>query len=326
MARPSTLVDQTLTRVRYGPSARCWSWNMVGLDVGWRIRRSATRHLDDVARAQALPRRTVSRGQGPPTGRKTGARAGISTTKRKTRPVPTRQSNPCCASGARRRGNRSGARSRPRRLSNAASMRSSMKAHVFFDDGIVPRLSDVDTIFVHGFGFPARRGGPPVVRRFRSASTKVYAARSSSFHLRFGDTWAAGAVARNALAREGSSFYAHAAKATSKGEQLAWLPSPSYATARLRFLTRRLRPAVPRLASGNPTGWASFLADRSHCVSPVSSPGRASARSITAAEVARAFWARRVRACPKPELFAEFCRVRWATQIMHLGLPPSARA
>jgi 3-hydroxyacyl-CoA dehydrogenase len=71
------------------------------------------------------------------------------------------------------------------------------------EEGIALRAVDIDIIYVHGYGFPAHRGGPMWFADTVGIS-KVYE-RVSGFQRQFGDTWAPAPLLKD-LAATGLSF------------------------------------------------------------------------------------------------------------------------
>jgi len=71
------------------------------------------------------------------------------------------------------------------------------------EDRLVLRASDIDVIYVNGYGFPAWRGGPMFFAD-RVGLSKVYD-RVSAFHREFGSRWTPAPLLER-LAREGRSF------------------------------------------------------------------------------------------------------------------------
>jgi len=57
------------------------------------------------------------------------------------------------------------------------------------DEGIAYRSSDLDIMYIHGYGFPAWRGGPMRYAELRSLAEVL--ADIDMFHTRFGDRWQA---------------------------------------------------------------------------------------------------------------------------------------
>jgi len=55
------------------------------------------------------------------------------------------------------------------------------------DEGLAYRSSDIDIIYIHGYGFPAWRGGPMKFAELRSLAEVL--SDIDIFHKRFGDRW-----------------------------------------------------------------------------------------------------------------------------------------
>ena len=73
------------------------------------------------------------------------------------------------------------------------------------DDGIALRASDIDVVYVHGYGFPKYRGGP-MYYADQVGLDSVYR-DIVSFHQLYGDAWRPAPLLKR-LAEEGSSFSA----------------------------------------------------------------------------------------------------------------------
>lgn len=71
------------------------------------------------------------------------------------------------------------------------------------DEGIALRSSDIDVIYINGYGFPAHRGGPMFYAD--SVGLGVVYERVREFHQRFGAHWTPAPLLER-LAREGGSF------------------------------------------------------------------------------------------------------------------------
>jgi 3-hydroxyacyl-CoA dehydrogenase len=71
------------------------------------------------------------------------------------------------------------------------------------DLGLALRASDIDTIYVNGYGFPAWRGGPLFYAD--RVGLDVVHARVSAFHRELGPRWAPAPLLER-LAREGGTF------------------------------------------------------------------------------------------------------------------------
>ncbi len=55
------------------------------------------------------------------------------------------------------------------------------------EEGIAYRSDDIDIIYIHGYGFPAWRGGPMKYAELRSLAEVL--SDIDIFHMRFGDRW-----------------------------------------------------------------------------------------------------------------------------------------
>jgi 3-hydroxyacyl-CoA dehydrogenase len=73
------------------------------------------------------------------------------------------------------------------------------------DDGIALRASDIDVVYVYGYGFPKYRGGP-MYYADQVGLAEVYR-DILAFHQRYGDAWRPAPLLKK-LAEEGSSFAA----------------------------------------------------------------------------------------------------------------------
>ena len=190
-------VDQALTGFGMGLGPLL-VMDMVGLDVGWRIRESH-KHLDlPGVRLPWLGNRLAAVGRH---GRKTGA--GWYRYDLKKRASIDPEAEPMVRAWLAEAG------LAQRSIGDEEIVERCVYALInegasLVEDGIVPRTSDVDAIFVHGFGFPAWRGGP--MWYADSIGLAHVHARIADFHARLGDSWRpAPLLAR--LAREGKSFY-----------------------------------------------------------------------------------------------------------------------
>ena len=96
-------------------------------------------------------------------------------------------------------------RSPTRRSSSARSSRWSTKARARSRPASPPRASDIDVIYVNGYGFPGWRGGPLFYADRRRPRRRCSTA-SAAFHREHGDALAAGAAARASCAERGGTF------------------------------------------------------------------------------------------------------------------------
>ena len=192
-------VDETLTAFGMGLGPLL-VMDMVGLDVGWRIR-EAHKHLDDTAtRKPFLEDRLTQAGRH---GRKTSAGWYLYDERKRARPDP--ELEPMLRRWTAEEG------IQPRAIGPEEIIERCVYALInegarIIEEGFVPRMSDVDTIFVHGFGFPAWRGGP-MWYADSVGLDKVYA-RIVDFHQRFGELWRPAPLLER-LTQAGGSFYAH---------------------------------------------------------------------------------------------------------------------
>jgi 3-hydroxyacyl-CoA dehydrogenase len=72
------------------------------------------------------------------------------------------------------------------------------------EEGYASGVSDIDTIFVNGYGFPASRGGP--MKYADSVGLKAVYDRVSEFHREYGEVWRPAPLLKQ-LAEQGRSFY-----------------------------------------------------------------------------------------------------------------------
>ena len=91
-------------------------------------------------------------------GQKTGAGSTF-TRKASARPSPIPRSRRCMPRRRSARASR-GAQIGPRKSSSACCSSSSNTGAEILEEGIALRASDIDTVYVNGYGFPAWRGGP----------------------------------------------------------------------------------------------------------------------------------------------------------------------
>ncbi len=197
------MVDQTLAAFGMGLGPLL-VMDMVGLDVGWRIR-EAHKHLDEPgARKPFLEDRLAQAGRH---GRKTGAGWYLYDEKKRARPDP--EIEPMVRRWTAEQGITQRAVD-PQEIVERCIYALINEGARIVEEGFVPRLSDIDTIFVHGFGFPAWRGGP-MWYADSVGLARVYA-RICDFQREFGELWRPAPLLER-LARAGGSFYPHANQA-----------------------------------------------------------------------------------------------------------------
>ena len=71
------------------------------------------------------------------------------------------------------------------------------------EEGLAIRASDIDVVWLHGYGFPRWRGGPMFYAD--TVGLVEVVARLDRFHAEWGDKWAPSALLRE-LAESGSTF------------------------------------------------------------------------------------------------------------------------
>jgi 3-hydroxyacyl-CoA dehydrogenase len=75
------------------------------------------------------------------------------------------------------------------------------------EDGFATRASDIDVVYVYGFGFPRHRGGPMFYAETVGLPTVL--ARVREYRARFGDYWEPAPLLERLVA-EGRGFYSEA--------------------------------------------------------------------------------------------------------------------
>ena len=190
-------VDRTLTDfgMGLGPVA---TMDMVGLDVAWRIRQEH-KHLDPAGTRQPFAEdRLCELGR---YGRKTNA--GWYRYDEQRRAVP----DPEVAEMVRKWAAEQGIVQRS--ISTQEILDRCLWAFVnegarILEEGYALRVSDIDTIFVNGYGFPAWRGGP--MWYADTVGLKNVYDRVSEFHRDFGELWRPAPLLKQ-LAEQGRGFY-----------------------------------------------------------------------------------------------------------------------
>jgi 3-hydroxyacyl-CoA dehydrogenase len=82
-------------------------------------------------------------------------------------------------------------------------------------EGLAVRASDIDVIYVNGYGFPAYRGGP--LGYADRVGVPHVLARIREFHAQLGDQWTPAPLLAQ-LAASGGSFASYDEAATTSGE------------------------------------------------------------------------------------------------------------
>jgi len=75
---------------------------------------------------------------------------------------------------------------------------------LILEEGIAMRSSDIDVVFVHGYGMPRYRGGP--MRYADTVGLSNVVAAMEKYRERYGDMYWTPAPLLNRLAEEGGSF------------------------------------------------------------------------------------------------------------------------
>jgi 3-hydroxyacyl-CoA dehydrogenase len=187
-------VDRALTGfgMGLGPLA---TMDMVGLDVAWRIRQE---HPQDAGTRQPFVEdRLCALGR---YGRKTSA--GWYRYDRERRAVP----DPEVAILVRKWAAEEGII--PRTVSNQEILDRCLWSLVnegarILEEGYAASVSDIDTIFVNGYGFPSARGGP--MRYADSLGLKAVCDRVSDFYQEHGEVWRPAPLLKQ-LAEQGRRF------------------------------------------------------------------------------------------------------------------------
>jgi len=173
--------------------------DMAGLDVGWRVRQAMGHFSDPSERRPLVHDRLVELGR---YGQKTGK--GWYRYDDPRTPTPDPDVEALIRSMATAGG------IRPRTFSNDEIVRRLMLALVnegarALADGVAARASDIDVIYVNGYGFPAWRGGPLLYADLMGLAEVLEQIRS--FHRDFGARWQPAPLLVD-LANRGQTFRA----------------------------------------------------------------------------------------------------------------------
>jgi len=84
------------------------------------------------------------------------------------------------------------------------------------EEGIALRASDIDVVYVNGYGFPGWRGGP--MRYADSVGLKNIVDRVSRFQQEFGERWQVSPLLQK-LAESGKTFRSFDEERSAWGEQ-----------------------------------------------------------------------------------------------------------
>lgn len=193
-------IDTALTEFGF-PVGPFGMQDIAGIDVGWRIRQ----HLKSVGKTRAegpqsaVPDRLYEMGR---YGQKTGAGWYRYESGSRTR-IPDPLVDDVAAEEAARRG--VGRRRIPDEeiIARIMTALANEGARVV-EEGFAIRASDVDVVYVNGFGYPRHRGGPMFYADTVGLPTVL--ARVREYRQQFGDYWRPAPLLEK-LATEGGSFY-----------------------------------------------------------------------------------------------------------------------
>ena len=191
------LVDKTLTDfgMGLGPIA---TMDMVGLDVGWRIRQQHLHSEADGVRRPFIEDRLYEIGR---YGRKTNA--GWYRYDEQKRPLPDPEFIALVRKWAAEEGIVQRSITTDEILDRCLWAMVNEGARIV-EEGYVSRISDIDTIFVNGFAFPAWRGGP--MWYADTVGLRTVYQKLCDFQRAFGDAWRPASLLKK-LAEQGRSFY-----------------------------------------------------------------------------------------------------------------------
>ncbi len=175
--------------------------DIAGIDVGWRIRQ----YLKSAGKTRAegpqsaVPDRLYDMGR---YGQKTGAGWYRYEPGSRTR-IPDPMVEDIAADEAAKRGITRNAISDEDIIARITTALANEGAQVLAE-GYAIRASDIDVVYVHGFGFPRHRGGPMFYAD--TVGLRTVLARVNEYRQQFGDYWQPSPLLEK-LAREGRSFH-----------------------------------------------------------------------------------------------------------------------
>jgi 3-hydroxyacyl-CoA dehydrogenase len=195
-------IDKALTDFGY-PVGPFGMQDIAGIDVGWRIRQ----YLKSVGKTRAegpqsaVPDRLYDMGR---YGQKTGAGWYKYEAGSRTR-IPDPVVEEVAAEEAARRGVTRRTISDDEIIARIMTALANEGARVL-EDGFAIRASDIDVVYVHGFGYPRHRGGPMFYADTVGLPTVL--ARVKAYRQQFGDYWEPSALLET-LAAEGRGFHSN---------------------------------------------------------------------------------------------------------------------
>ncbi|HUE89473.1 MAG TPA: 3-hydroxyacyl-CoA dehydrogenase NAD-binding domain-containing protein [Vicinamibacterales bacterium] len=196
-------IDKAITDFGY-PVGPFGMQDIAGIDVGWRIRQ----YLKSVGKTRAegpqsaVPDRLYDLGR---YGQKTGAGWYKYEAGSRTR-IPDPIVEDIAAEEAAKRGVTRRAISDDEIIARIMTALANEGARVL-EDGFAIRASDIDVVYVHGFGFPRHRGGPMFYAG--TVGLKTVLARVNEYRQQFGDYWQPAPLLEK-LASEGRGFHGDA--------------------------------------------------------------------------------------------------------------------
>jgi 3-hydroxyacyl-CoA dehydrogenase len=178
--------------------------DIAGIDVGWRIRQ----YLKSLGKTRAegpqsaVPDRLYEMGR---YGQKTGAGWYRYEPGSRTR-IPDPEIEDIAAAEAAKRGITRGALSDDQIIARITTALANEGAQVL-QEGYAIRASDIDVVYVNGFGFPRHRGGPMFYAE--TVGLPRVLERVKQYRQRFGDYWQPSALLEE-LVSQGRGFYTDA--------------------------------------------------------------------------------------------------------------------
>jgi 3-hydroxyacyl-CoA dehydrogenase len=197
-------IDKALTDFGY-PVGPFGMQDIAGIDVGWRIRQ----YLKSVGKTRAegpqsaVPDRLYEMGR---YGQKTGAGWYKYEPGSRNR-IPDSAVENVAAEEAARRGVQRRAISDEEIIARIMTALANEGARVL-QEGYAIRASDIDVVYVHGFGYPRHRGGPMFYADTVGLPTVL--ARVKEYRQQFGDHWEPSPLLEH-LAGQQRGFYSEAA-------------------------------------------------------------------------------------------------------------------